>query len=276
MTVRPLRSRPLAGRRIVITRAREQASGFRRLLEKAGGEVLIAGGAIALIVGVVMLVMSVEAHKTSLAGLDLVVVGLVLMVIYGYYTYALVRYYAEGDEQDHPAHPPDPHELGHDTSWSPILLMFVLGIAGSYFGGESIGGFADTALNRLGLPTVPTASALAFFAGISEYIIVWKAHQRGELGIALSNVFGGMTQVMFLLVPFSMIVIALYGYITGSPLYAIPINISTTMLVLLLFPLFYALLEYIEEDHTLSNLDAAAMTGIYILLLYFLFTALPD
>jgi len=245
-------------------------------LHKAGGEVLIAGGAIALIVGVVMLVMSVEAHKTSLAGLDLVVVGLVLMVIYGYYTYALVRYYAEGDEQDHPAHPPDPHELGHDTSWSPILLMFVLGIAGSYFGGESIGGFADTALNRLGLPTVPTASALAFFAGISEYIIVWKAHQRGELGIALSNVFGGMTQVMFLLVPFSMIVIALYGYITGSPLYAIPINISTTMLVLLLFPLFYALLEYIEEDHTLSNLDAAAMTGIYILLLYFLFTALPE
>lgn len=40
MTVRPLRSRPLAGRRVVITRAREQASGFRRLLEKAGGEVL--------------------------------------------------------------------------------------------------------------------------------------------------------------------------------------------------------------------------------------------
>ena len=33
-------SRPLAGRRIVITRAREQASRFRHLLEEAGGEVL--------------------------------------------------------------------------------------------------------------------------------------------------------------------------------------------------------------------------------------------
>lgn len=245
-------------------------------LHKAGGEVLIAGGGIALIVGAVMLAMSVETRKTALAGLDLIVVGLVLLVIYGYYTYSLLRYYAEGDEQDHPAHPPDPHELGHDARWSQIILMFVLGIAGSYFGGESIGGFADTALNHLGLPTIPTASALAFFAGISEYIIVWKAHQRGELGIALSNVFGGMTQVMFLLVPFTMIVIAAYGYITGSPIYAIPINISTTLLVLLLFPLFYVLLEYIEEDHTLSNLDAAAMTGMYVLLLYFLFTALPD
>lgn len=245
-------------------------------LHKAGGEVLIAGGGIALIVGAVMLAMSVETRKTALAGLDLIVVGLVLLVIYGYYTYSLLRYYAEGDEQDHPAHPPDPHELGHDARWSQIILMFVLGIAGSYFGGESIGGFADTALNHLGLPTIPTALALAFFAGISEYIIVWKAHQRGELGIALSNVFGGMTQVMFLLVPFTMIVIAAYGYITGSPIYAIPINISTTLLVLLLFPLFYVLLEYIEEDHTLSNLDAAAMTGMYVLLLYFLFTALPD
>lgn len=41
MTVRPdVRSRPLAGRRIVVTRAREQAGQFRRLLEEAGGEVL--------------------------------------------------------------------------------------------------------------------------------------------------------------------------------------------------------------------------------------------
>lgn len=40
MTVKPLRSRPLAGRRIVITRAREQASRFRRLLEATGAEVI--------------------------------------------------------------------------------------------------------------------------------------------------------------------------------------------------------------------------------------------
>ncbi len=41
MTVRgDVRSRPLTGRRIVITRAREQAGRFRQLLEEAGGEVL--------------------------------------------------------------------------------------------------------------------------------------------------------------------------------------------------------------------------------------------
>lgn len=150
--------------------------------------------------------------------------------------------------------------------------MFGLGIVGAYVGGESIGAFADTELNEVGLPTIPTASGLAFFAGISEYIIVLKAHRRGQLGIALSNVFGGMTQVMCLLLPFCMIVIAIDGVLTGSGLYAIRITTGTTLLMLLLFPLFYVLLQYISQDHTLSNLDAAAMTAIYGLLLYFLFT----
>lgn len=240
---------------------------------KAGGEILIAGSGIALTIGGIMVVLRAATHKTTLAGADLLFVGLVLVVIYSYYTYELVRYYGEGDEEEDPGHPPAPHGLGHDTSWGGIALMFAIGIAGSYFGGESIGGFADTALNDLGLPTIPTASGLAFFAGISEYIIVYKAHRRGELSIALSNVFGGMTQVMFLLLPVSMVVIAVFGLFTGASIYAIPINTATTMLMLLLFPLFHVLLQYLQEDHTLSNLDAAAMTGIYGLLLYFLFTA---
>ncbi len=244
-------------------------------LSKAGAEVLIAGSGIAMIIGVIMVVLQTATHKIALAGADLLVTGSILLVIYGYYTYELLRYYAQGDEGDHLAHPPNPHELGHDTSWRGIGLMFLLGIIGSYFGGESIAGFADIALNDLGLPTIPTASGLAFFAGISEYIIVFKAHRRGELSIALSNAFGGMTQVMFLLLPFAMVAIAIFGLVSGSTVYRIPITISTTMLILLLFPLFYVLLQYIEEDHTLSNLDAAAMTGIYALLLYFLFTASP-
>jgi hypothetical protein len=33
------------------------------------------------------------------------------------------------------------------------------------------------------------------------------------------------------------------------------------------------LLPHIEEGHALSNLDAVAMTAVYVLLLYFLFTA---
>ncbi len=226
-----------------------------------------------MIVGIIMLVLRADAVKTTLAGLDLILVGGVLITIYAFYLRALVRYYAEGDEHDDPSHPPDPDELGHDTRWASIASMFALGAAGSYFGGEAIGGFADTALNELGLPAIATASGLAFFAGISEYIIVYKAHRRGELGIALSNVFGGMTQVLFLLVPFSMLVIAVLGAMTGSPAFAIPITTETILLMLLLFPLLYVLLQHMQEGRALSNSNAVAMTAVYTLLLYFLFTA---
>lgn len=242
-----------------------------RSLAKAGGEVLVVGSGVAMIIGIIMVTRLGRSEAPALDGADLLVVGVVMIAIYAWYTFTLVRYYGEGGD-DATTAPPDPHELGHATSTRSIAAMLGLGVVGAYFGGEAIGGFADVALNRLGLPTIPTAALLAFFAGISEYIIVWKAHRRGELGIALSNAFGGMTQVMFMLLPFAMLVIGILGIATGDPLYTVPINTQTALLIVLLFPLFYVLLQFIRDDHTLNNLDAASMTGIYVLLLYFLFT----
>ena len=253
---------------------RRGAFAMPRSLSIAGGEIMIAGATVTLLVGMVMLVLRVATPQTVLEGVDLIGIGLVLMMIYAYYVLTLVRYYAEGKD-DEESLPPDPERLGHDVSWHGIVAMFLLGALGAYAAGEAIGGFAETALDRLGLPTIPTAAALAFFAGISEYIIVFKSHRRGELGIALSNTFGGLTQVMFLLLPFAMIMIGVLGVATGQAGYAIPINEVTMLLVLLLFPLFYALHQHMEMEGTLSNLDAASMTGVYLLLLYFLFTAAP-
>lgn len=252
---------------------KDKKGAFRmpRSLTSAGGEILIAGGAVTLIVGAIMVMLKIEGSRTVLAGIDLLVIAAVLIGIYAYYLVTLVRYYAEG-EDDAESHRADPHRLGHDTSATAIGTMFALGIIGAYCAGEAIGAFAETALGSLGLPTIPTAAALAFFAGMSEYIIVYKSHRRGELGIALSNVFGGMTQVMFLLLPFGLLVIGVVGLVTGDAVYAIKINSVTMMLMLLLFPLFYALHQYISQEKTLSDLDAASMTGIYLLLLYFLFT----
>ena len=200
--------------------------------------------------------------------------GAILIAIYCYYQYVAIKYYSEGYDRDNPNRPPDPARLGHDTSWRGIATMGALGLAGSYFGGEAIGGFADTAFNHLHLPTVPTAAGLAVFAGMSEYVIVLTAHRRGEIGIALSNVFGGITQVQTLLVPFCLAIIAVFALGTGDLVrFSLPINLQTIFLFLLQFPLVYVLLAYLEDDHTLSNLDAAAMTGIYALALYFLFSA---
>ncbi|MBI4408568.1 MAG: cyclic nucleotide-binding domain-containing protein [Gemmatimonadetes bacterium] len=251
---------------------RTGAFAMPRSLTSAGGEILIAGGAITLIIGIVMVVLRFGEVKTALVGWDLIGVAAVLMLIYGYYVYTLVQYYSEGKD-DVESLPPDPDRLGHDIRWGAIGTMLGLGVLGAYTGGEAIGAFADTALKELGLPTIPTAAALAFFAGMSEYIILYKSHRRGELGIALSNAFGGLTQVMFMLLPFGMLVIGLLGLRGAGNEFAVPINAATMLLMLLLFPLFYALHQYLEQEKSLTNLDAAGMTGIYLLLLYFLFTS---
>ncbi len=245
-----------------------------RSLTIAGGEIMIAASAVSLSIGIVMIVHLLGEGKGELAGVDLIAIAVVMLAIYALYVHSLLKYYAEGQDEAESL-PPQPSKLGHYTSWGAIGTMFGLGLIGSYAGGESIGGFAETALTTIGLPTIPTAAALAFLAGISEYIIVWKAHRRGELGIALSNVFGGMSQVMFLLFPFTLLVIGVWGLATSDPTFAFPINAATLLLVLLLFPLFYALHQFVELDKSLSDLDAAAMTGLYLLLLYFLFTTPP-
>lgn len=243
-----------------------------RSVTVAGGQILIVGAAVSLIIGIVMQVLRFEGLKTALTGGDLIFIAVVLLVIYAFYVKTLVRHFAEGQD-DEESVPPDPHRLGHDTSRLGIGSMMALGIVGAYTGGEAIGAFAETALNSLKLPTIPTAAGLAFFAGISEYIIVYKSHRRGELGIALSNVFGGMTQVMFMLLPATMLLIGVMGMLTGELHYAVPINTATTLLMLLLFPLFYVLHQHLEIESSLTDLDATAMTGIYLLLLYFLFTS---
>jgi len=246
-------------------------------ITKAGGEVLIAGCGIALVLGLAMLGLragggSGEVLKTEFSGPDLIIVAIIMFAIFGAYIRSLVRNFSHSEESEQPA---DPHTQGHPTALGGIIGLLVLGIVGAVLGGESVSAFADTAINSFKLPEIPTAIGLAFFAGVSEYVIVYKAHRKGELGIALSNVFGGVTQVMFLVFPFTLLIIGLYG-IFGSSAHTIPINFTTSMLVLLLFPLFFVLLEYLEEDHTLSNLDAAAMTGIYVLLLYVLIFMSPS
>ena len=40
---------------------------------------------------------------------------------------------------------------------------------------------------------------LAAFAGMSEYVILYRAHRNRQYRIALANAFGGITQLMYLL-----------------------------------------------------------------------------
>jgi S-adenosylhomocysteine hydrolase len=92
-------------------------------------------------------------------------------------------------------------------SAAALAGLLLLGIATALLGGHLVASFAEASLAEMNLNGTMTALIIAVSAGMSEYVILWKAHQRGEYGIALANGFGGITQVMFLVLPFTLIAI---------------------------------------------------------------------
>jgi len=109
---------------------------------------------------------------------------------------------------------------------------------------------------------------------MSEYVILWQSHGKREYGIALANAFGGITQVMFLVLPYTLLCIALYQTFLNPahPQLPLEFTVSNMLLLLFLFPTFYTLSSLLEEDHTLGILDTVIMTGIILFLIVLLAT----
>ena len=83
---------------------------------------------------------------------------------------------------------------------------------------------------------------------MSEYVILWKSHRKGDYGIALANAFGGITQVMFLVLPYTLIAIGIYQQWINPSHPHVPIDfaLSNIFLLLFLFPTFFVLIELLE------------------------------
>src|SRR5687767_9698648 len=60
-------------------------------ITKAGGELLIAAIGISAVLGLAMLGLRGETHKTSFSGPDLIIVGIGLLVVFGFYNVSLIR-----------------------------------------------------------------------------------------------------------------------------------------------------------------------------------------
>lgn len=247
-----------------LPRDREGLFAMPRAITRAGTEVLIAGAGIVLIIGIMKLAGATHVDRDALHARDLLVIAGVLFGVFALYLYTLVRHHSAD-----PEHGADEAAAPHGA-WGPIAALFAVGVIGSIIGGDAVSAFADDAIHNFGMPSIPTAIFLAFFAGISELLIIYKAHRRQQLSIALSNAFGGVAEVMFLVVPFTLMTIGLFAVVTGNPIYHVPVNFTTTTLVLLIFPVFFVLLQYLRNEHTFSVLQAGAMTGLYTLLLYVL------
>ena len=252
-------------------------------ITQAGTQILIAGGALGLTLGLVMLVFSTGQHpKRSFEPLDLVFISLIMLLIFSVYLHKLIKNYSKEEKAVR-----DTLKLSHNeinerratvyknielASFFKIGVTGLLGIAGAFFGGEKISQFAEFSVKYLGLNGIITALILAIFAGMSEYVILYTSHRKNEYGIALANAFGGITQVTFLIFPFTLLGIAVYQMAINPNHPDLPLgfSISNILLLVFLFPTFYTLTALIEKDHTFGILDTTIMTCVVFLLLMLL------
>ena len=252
-------------------------------ITEVGSQVLIAGAGISLSLGLIMLTFTATSHeKNSFASIDLIVLGTILLTIFSVYVYKLVTEYSKEEEEvqstlqlsaeENKKRLELPYAGVKQSSFIVIGLLFLLGITGSIIGGELISRFAEIAMSDIGLNKLLTGLLLAGFAGMSEYVILWKTHRKQEYGIALANAFGGITQVLLLILPFTFICIGLFQIVTGGVHQELPMafDVSLILLILFLFPTFFVLLELIAEDHTFGILDTIIMTSMVAVLILLL------
>jgi len=251
----------------------------------AGTQVLVAGAAMGLILGLVMLAMSASEHsKNSFAPIDLISAGVLLLSVFVVYIHKLLTEYAKEEAlvSDVLELTPDQAEERraltfarvHDSRWPLITAYLATGAIGAALGGHQVAQFAEIAIGDLELNHMVTALVLAGFAGMSEYVILWQSHRKAEYGIALANSFGGITQVMFLVFPFTLIAIGVYQSLINPTHPELPIlfSFSNLLLLLFLFPMLFVLVELLKEDHTLGILDTTIMVAIFALLIVLLLT----
>ena len=249
----------------------------------SGTQILIAGGMLGLIMGLIMLTFSLGGHpKHAFEPVDLVVISVLLLCIFVVYIYKIVRDQEEEEEEVQTVLEltEEEVELRHDlvfkhvekNSFLFIFALLLLGILGAFLGGERVAVFASLAIDGLGLSGVVAAIILAGFAGMSEYVILWTSHRKKEYGIALANAFGGIAQVLFLIVPFTFLAIAYYQVFVNPVHPDLPIGFSVTHILLLvfLFPTLHTLATLLQNDHTMDILDTMIMFTIVGLLLLLL------
>lgn len=251
----------------------------------AGTQVLIAGGALGLVMGLTMLIFSSNGHsKKSFEAVDLAIFACLLLAIFAVYLVRLVKNLGKEEEEVQKTLKLTDEDVADRqkmafknvkrSSLGQIALLLGLGVLGSFLGGERVAVFASLAIEEMQLSGIVAAMILAGFAGMSEYVILWTSHRKKEYGIALANAFGGIAQLMFLIVPFTFLAIALYqGFINPNhPDFPILFSVPNILLLIFVFPTFHTLATLLENDHTMDILDTTIMVAIVGLLLLLLTT----
>ena len=243
-----------------------------------GSDLLSMGAVISLSVGLSMVLVHLFPVTSSnvlipqfLDSGELILFGLCLVLVFVAYLYRITKYYGRCDPSSE-----DPYiacEIEHEVMPKQTVVIFiVLASIGALLGGEALSSFAHFAIDEIGLPVIHAALLLVIFGGTPEYIIVASSHRKDEIEVALSNAFGGIVQVFFVIFGITMIASGIIGYMDPMHLglEILPIELYSVVLLLFAFPTMFILRVMITDDSKINALESVAMIAVFVMMLYIL------
>lgn len=257
--------------------------GFAKLpkaISVLGSDMLVCASGLLIALGFLMMFMSffdLGVHAGEGLGLwDMLVIAAILLGIEVVYITTLVRRFSgtsaeTGDKQAEGV------VEKSKVSWKKIGFYGFLGALGSLVGGHAVGDFADLLVHFLelqGASEMIGAIVISFLAGTASYIMVTSAHLKGKTELALSNVFGALIQVPFVILPFVLIFAACFAGLGIIPFLPnggiLSIDLETISVILFAFPTLLVMWKSISDDGKVNRLETAIMLGLFGLVIYFL------
>jgi Ca2+/Na+ antiporter len=253
----------------------KDANGNYRLpdaINWVGSELLSMGAVISLSVGLSMLMVFVFAIENPLlprhleAG-ELFVFGGALLGVFVTYLYWITKYYGKVDSEKET--PLGGHIQKHPFTRKKLMVYIIFAALGALLGGEALSGFAHFATETLHLSFIHAALLLVIFGGTPEYIIVASSHKKDQVEVALSNAFGGIVQVFFVIFGFTLVAAGITSTLAGVT-QIIPIDLFSVVLLFFAFPSMFILRVIITDDSSVNALESISMIAVFIMMLYIL------
>ena len=260
------------------------ASGHAKLPEplvKLSTDLYACAGGVFLTMGALMT--SLQAFSSdaaithSFSATDLYVIAGFLLLVEIVAVLRLVKRFS--GTTDGATTPPASNDEAVDppASVSKIVLYGVVGLVTSVIGGHAVGDFAEILVHYLrgaGYSEMIGALLLSIFACAGAYVMIATAHVKGMYDIALANVSGAVTQVPFVVLPITLILLGAFNQSGITPPLpnggALSIDLETTSVLLLGFPPMLILWKAVQDDGAVNWLETVSMVSIFGLSHYFL------
>lgn len=243
---------------------------------KAGTDLLSFGGRLCLALALAMIVLREFASPIHDIGVaELYFVGFSLMAVFATFLVSLVRHFSS-EEKKEEGTPGEKHDDAHahpgvPRTYAGVFGLLALGVFGSFLGGEAMSEVGDAIVAAFpSLSRMAVALLLALIAGIPTYVIVINAHVKRQPLIALSNTFGGLTQNLFNVMAFCCLMIAFFNTIGVLDHQTVPITLSTTLSVALIYPTYGILARAIEDDGKFNWIEIVSLVALFGFLMFVL------